>query len=119
MVSIAVTTTLLWPLGLCDTDNLEEGLHGSLCYIVPLSQIILIHVYCALFLHVLCLIPKHSCMYTFSVYLHQLITWGGEGQNLVHTYVYTDAESYRLQAYMWEGLCVCLRVSSTAGGVPG
>lgn len=129
-IATCITSTLLRPLGLCDTNNLEEGLRGNLCYIVPLPQVIL-HT-CVLcfvptrtvshsqtFLHVhiqsvLCFIPtrivSHSQTFTFSVYLHQLIMWGGGGPNLVHTYVYTEAESYRLQAYMWEGLCVSLCV---------
>jgi len=171
-----MTHTLLWPLGLCDTDNLEEGLRGNLCYIVPLSQIILIHVYCASFLHllclipkhscmytycvsfpnisactrtvshsqaflhvhVLCLIPKHSCMYTFSVYCasflhvlclipkhsHSVCTFtssscGVEGDQTWYTHTYTlmlNPTDYRCTC--GKG-CVCLHVSSTAGGVPG
>ena len=72
-----------------------------------------LHVLCLIpkpFLHVLCLIPKHSCMYTFSVYLHQLITWGGEGPILVHTYVYTDAESYVQTTGVHVGRVVCVSV---------
>jgi len=124
-----MTHTLLWPLGLRDTDNLEEGLRGNLCYIVPLSQIILIHVYCASFLHLLCLIPKHSCMYTFSVYCasflhvlclipkhsHSVCTFtssscGVEGDQTWYTHTYTlrlNPADYRRAC--GKG-CVCLCV---------